>query len=348
MRCSRVMKASRLRIATALAGLLVQSTTWAQPAPNAVDAPAERASARAMADQGFDAFDAAEWQLALDRFERAQALVHSPVHRLFIARSLANLGRLLESRETYVAITRERLAPDAPSAAREAQQAADAELLALDARVPFVVVTLEGELGDEPPEVIMDGRPLPLALLGVPYPIDPGSHAWRARMGVRESALEPRTIGEGSRETIRLVLGPAAHQPEPPAAPLQPDPSPGAKVAASSEGLPWGAVAGLAVGAVGVGVGAVFAIQKGSLDERIERTCRADRCPATRENLEREDEANRAGLVATVAFIGAGAGVATAITLLLLDSREPATEHAPVAGVEPWLGAGAAGISGRF
>src|SRR5688572_573408 len=175
MRCSRVMKASRLwSCAATLACALVQATAWGQ-LPRPVETATERASARAMADQGFDAFDAGQWQLALDRFERAQALVHSPVHQLFIARCQANLGRLLESRETYVAVTRERLPASAPPALSEAQQSAIAELLALDARIPLVVVALEGELDGTQPEVSMDGKPLPRALLGVPYPVDPGS-----------------------------------------------------------------------------------------------------------------------------------------------------------------------------
>lgn len=302
-----------------------------------------------MADQGFDAFDAGQWQLALDRFERAQALVHSPVHRLFIARCLANLGRLLESRETYVAITRERLPEDASPAVSDALQAANGELVALDARIPFVVVTLDGELAGGQPEVSMDGRPLPPALLGAPYPIDPGSHTWQARMGQRQSALESRVLREGSRETIELVLVAVARQDAHlPLAPVQSAPAPATSIAGASEGPPWGIIAGLGVGAVGAGVGTVFALKKGSLDDRIERTCRAGTCPGTRENLEREDDAKRAGLFATIAFIGAGAGVATAITWVVLDTGKASSERAPVAGVTPWLGVAAAGVSGRF
>lgn len=357
MRCSRVMKASASVpshrgarrawcVAAALAGTLVHTSAWGQATVAGVDAPVERASARAMADQGFDAFDAGQWQLALDRFERAQALVRSPVHQLFIARCLAHLGRLLEARETYVAITREPLPPDAPAAVSDARSAAASELVILDARMPFVVIELAGEPGADPPEVSMDGRRLPPALLGVPYPIDPGSHTWQARAGSRRSALESRVLGEGSRQTITLVLAP-----EPPAAaePSRPAPAaaPSADAAPGADSLPWGVIAGLGVGAVGAGVGTVFAIRKGSLDSRIERTCRPEGCPGTRENLERERDANRAGLVATVAFIGAGAGIATALTLIWLDASEPEREPT-LAGVTPWLGPASAGVSGRF
>jgi hypothetical protein len=112
--------------------------------------------------------------------------------------------------------------------------------------------------------------------------------------------------------------------------------------------LPWAAITGFGVGAVGVGVGAAFALRKHSLDADVERTCRRNECPGTPENLEREDAANAAGLVATIAFIGAGAGVATAVTLLLLDSDAPAAERPSVAAVAPWLGLGSAGVRGRF
>jgi hypothetical protein len=338
------MKASRLFWAgLALLGAeLVPSHALAQA--RARDAPtAERASARALADQGFDAFDAAQWQVALDRFERAESLVHSPVQSLFLARCQANLGLLLEAKETYLAITRERLAGDASAAMADAQRAAAAELAELEARIPFVLVAVD-QAGDAAELVVtMDGQRVPPALIGVPYPLNPGHHAWQAEAGASKSVLEPRVVREGSRETVslRLVAAPA---PLSEVARSSPPPAP-APIVARASALPWGVVVGLGVGAVGAGVGAGFALKKASLDGEIERTCRADACPGTAHNLELEGDANRAGMVATIAFIGAGAAVASAVGFWILGSE---TRSETVAAVRPWLGVGSAGASGRF
>src|SRR5579883_2443273 len=47
---------------------------------------------------------------------RAEALVHAPTHLLYIARTEAKLGQLVEASETYARIQHEALAPDAPKA----------------------------------------------------------------------------------------------------------------------------------------------------------------------------------------------------------------------------------------
>jgi hypothetical protein len=341
------MKATRLGWAVlALLGtelLAVPAGAQTAGAGPVVEPPAaERASARAIADQGFDAFDAGEWRVALDRFERAESLVHSPVHRLFIARCQANLGLLLEAKETYLGITRERLAADAV-ASLEAQRAAGAELAALEGRIPFVLVSVKAGSGTvEPISVSMDGKRVPSALVGVPYPVNPGRHTWRAQAGSSTSSTEERLIRESSRETVSLTVDAA---PASPASKRLPAPAPAAE---PDDGWPWAAIASFGVGAAGVGVGTAFALKKSSLDAEIERTCRADGCPGTEQNLEREDDANAAGLVATIAFIGAGAGIATGVTLLLLDRGEQADDRRPSASVSPWLGLGSAGLRGRF
>jgi hypothetical protein len=339
------MKASRVGW-SGLALLGTQLVTVLASAQGVVRAPdaqtAERASARAIADQGFDAFDAGQWRVALDRFERAESLVHSPVHRLFMARCQTNLGLLLEAKETYVAIAREPLPTDAAPALSEAQQSAGGELAALEARIPFVLVDVQPARDGAELVVDMDGQRVPPALVGVPYPINPGRHTWQARAGSRQSALEERVMREGSRETVslRFVAAPVSGPARPaPATPLiiEPDTS-----------WPWGVIGGFTVGALGAGVGVAFALKKSSLDAAIERTCRPGACPGTAKNLQREDDANRAGLFATVAFIGAGAAMATAVTLLLLDPASRADDHPPSASLEPWLGLGSAGLSGHF
>src|SRR6187549_840441 len=104
----------------------------------------ERATARDAANNGRAAFDAGKYEKAIDYLSRAEQLVHSPTHLLFMARAQAKLGRLVAAHETYLKITRENLAPNAPKAFVSAQAAAETEQDALDDRLPSVTVVLQG------------------------------------------------------------------------------------------------------------------------------------------------------------------------------------------------------------
>ena len=59
----------------------------------------EKAGARAAATQGQAAYEKKNWAEALDLFTRAESLVHSPVHLLYKARALVQLGQLVKARE---------------------------------------------------------------------------------------------------------------------------------------------------------------------------------------------------------------------------------------------------------
>jgi len=52
----------------------------------------ERATARDAANSGRAAFDAGQYERAIDSFSRAESLVHAPPHLLFMARAQAKLG----------------------------------------------------------------------------------------------------------------------------------------------------------------------------------------------------------------------------------------------------------------
>src|SRR3954470_9224650 len=98
-------RAKRLQ-APALAFLVCLGVaTSATPAFATTDM--ERAGARSAASSGADAFDAGKYQDALAMFQRAESLVHSPVHLSYIAQCQVKLGQLVEANETYLKLKRE-------------------------------------------------------------------------------------------------------------------------------------------------------------------------------------------------------------------------------------------------
>lgn len=166
----------------------------------------ERATARDAANHGRAAFDAGKYEKAIDYFSRAEQLVHAPPHLLYLARSQAKLGRLVAAHETYLKITRETLAPNAPKAFLSAQAAAEQEQDALDDRLPSVTVALQGATTAPDVVVQMDGTALPTAMIGIPLPADPGEHVFKASGPTITS--EPVTIklAEAAKQTVTLTL----------------------------------------------------------------------------------------------------------------------------------------------
>jgi hypothetical protein len=299
------------------------------------------------------------WAEAVDLFTRAESMLHSPVHLLYMARSYEKLGSLVKARESYIKITNEELPAGAPQPVREAKADAEKELDALEPRMPYVSVVVQG-VGPKPVTVTMDGVQVPPALLGVPRPVDAGDHRFEAVAEGMDSAVSSIAVREGRSETVVLTLHPGAAG----AAPATPTPVGYAAPAYSQPGGPapeadsgrhgpspftWVA---FGVGGVGFVVGTVFALKASSKVDDANNLCHLPGpdgtrtyCPASASSL--DDEARSAKTISLVGFIAGGVGVATGVTLLLVTSKhEKAAASTP--RVTPWVGLGSAGVSGRF
>ncbi|HKO93521.1 MAG TPA: hypothetical protein VJU61_20345 [Polyangiaceae bacterium] len=308
----------------------------------------ERAGARAAADQGYDAFKAGRWATAIDLFSRAESLVHSPVHVLFLARSQAKLGLLLEAKEAYLQVLREPAVAAPAAGVKQARADAERELGELEPQIPLVSIQIEGAEPSEVIEVTQDGLPLSRALIGVARPLNPGQHIWRAASDSRPPVTVQRGIEPGTESQVNLRLAPqrevelVAVAPRPVSEPHDVPPP------AASGGPSGWVYAGLGVTAVGVGVGIGFLLRKNHLEDQILETCTPD-CSATPDNLERKEDADTAGLISAVGFVGAGVGLTSALVLWLLEpSGKASGSAAATVDWQPWVGARSAGVSGRF
>jgi len=344
----------------------------------------ERSGARAAATEGAKAIKERRWSDAVDFFTRAESLVHSPVHLLFIARARANLGQLVEAREYYLKVTREQIAPDSPAAFLQAKQDAKTDLDALEPRLAYITVSVQGRSPNEV-TVKMDGRVVPPALVGVPRPVNPGEHGFQAWAVGQESSVSKVSLKEGGRETVVLTLetkpaatapaGAGAAQPadQPPGAGQDPgaeaaagaSAQPGAPEADTGGGdwKPTAAYASFGVGAVGLGAGIIFALQRSSKlsdgddkfsewnaecgDSSTSRSCRTD---LQSQISDLDDQAASAGTWSAVGFVLGGLGVAAGVTLLVLSSTESDSPEAAGSQptVTPWIGYKSVGITGTF
>lgn len=343
----------------AIAGFLALALLTAAPLAGA-QTDTERAGARAAAGEGLKAFKEGRHGDAIDLFTRAESLVHAPPHLLYIARANEKLGRLVRAREAYMKITREKLAADAPDAFRQAHTDAQQELSALEPRVPYLTISVKGD-GASQAGVTLDDKVVPPALVGVPYPVDPGEYRIQASGKDVKSEVATVMIAEGKRETVELLLAsaPGSLPPGASSAAGAADPASssalgtsasvdsGSKSADSAPGaMRIGAYVGLGVGVAGLAAGTIFALQSSGKRSDADDLCGANGCPKSKQDEVNalDSDADSAATLATVGFIVGGVGVATGVTLFILSSGEKKDS----AAIRPWVGWGSAGVSGHF
>ena len=175
--------------------------------PDALAAePMDRDRALEMAREGVALYNNGRFVDAYERFERAEALVHSPAFVLYMARSRRNQGKLVAALKLYQHARDEVLAKDAPEAWRKAVLDAKEELPVLRERIPSLRITLSGASGAS---VWLDGVPLQAARLQDPIPVDPGAHVVTAKREGESEVRRQVQVPEGRGETIvELSFGP--------------------------------------------------------------------------------------------------------------------------------------------
>ncbi|HWA73076.1 MAG TPA: hypothetical protein VG937_12095 [Polyangiaceae bacterium] len=156
-----------------------------------------RTAARDLAMQGAEAFEAKDYQVALDRFERAAALYPAPTISIMQARALTQLGRWIEALDKYTTISLTALPPDAPEPFRRARAEASSEADALRERVPRLEIHVDGSA-----QVTLDNNQLPAALLNVKQPVDPGIHVVRIQRQGREPFEQTLKLAAGEQVTV--------------------------------------------------------------------------------------------------------------------------------------------------
>jgi hypothetical protein len=334
----------------------------------------ERAGARAAAQEGATAFQEKRWADAIDLFTRAESLVHSPMHQLFMARAHANLNKLINARELYNKVIREPLATNAPKAFQNAQKEAQKELDELEPRIPYVTVQVEGA-GAQTVSVTQNGAAIPPALIGVPRPVDPGEHEFQALTESLASRPQKVVVAERARQTVSLKLEPRSAVAAPPVAatptatPETTGPAPGPTATPGVPGdqqppadtgsrktvLLVGSIAGFAVGVGGIAMGIAFSGKASDKDEEADQLCQS-RADAQGRCDERDkpqidaldDDASSARTMATVGYVVGGVGIAAGGTLLVmyLGSKPKAAALGP--RLEPVIGLGSLGVKGTF
>ncbi|APR78152.1 Hypothetical protein A7982_03499 [Minicystis rosea] len=331
----------------------------------------EKAAARALATQGAEALNNKKFAEALDLVGRAEAIVHAPTHLLLIARAQVGIGKLVSAQETFLKLTREELAPNAPAAFKNAQAAAREELAAIEPRIASLRIVLDG-LGQRKATVKMDEQQVPAALVGVFRPVDPGKH----EIGIYPVGGAPVKgvveLKDGEKKDFKIFVpdGPppsgvplnAADNPDAPKT-VTPE-APPTKDQAESKFMTPLRGAGFGVGALGVAglvVGGIFIAKSGSTQTKANDMATAYGCdpkcdvPKTAAMKEAFDafkaldrDAATQKTIGAVGFITGGVALAGGVAMIILGKPKPGAAPAKKASMEPWFDGKSLGLRGEF
>ena len=337
------------------AGLIVSATL--APTPVRADEPAAsaeaKAGARAATESGTTAFKEGRFAEAVDMFLRAESLFHAPTHVLMLARSYVGLGKLVLAREAYLSIVREELGAKAPPAFKRAKVDAEKELADLSPRVPSLQVSTTPEAKNI--VVTIDDKPLPAALIGIPSPVDPGTHVLRATAEGMAAPEKRVTLEEGQKAALVLELAPVASAGpitpvRAPVVPTGPNDGRDQATGKTSPGRVAGAVL-MGLGVAGLGAGGVFGwlslTKRAEADEAFDACgagCWGEQADAVRAL---DADANQKGTIGVIGLAAGGALTVTGVILFVVSKRAPGKAKAE-ASVTPWIGPQGGGVVGQF
>jgi hypothetical protein len=316
---------------TPLAVLLACLSTPVWAAPQAAPADDyERVEARQLGEEGLLLYDRGDYANALVKLEKASAFVEAPTLKLYQARCLDKLGRLVEAEQRYLATTAMPLPPKPSDIFLRAQEDARIERAALLKRIPSLEIRLQST-DTAGANVRIDGKLVDASLPGAQHPVDPGTRRVQVRVGdrVREAMVEVR---EGEHRTVNLDFSlPQSAQP---------------KQAREEPGLqPLGivGVVAMGVGAAGLlvwgGTGIAAMVRAGDLQ------CDDASCPAAQEDV---DELTRLRTASTVSFWVGAPLFAVGTALLLISLSIDSSEEARARSFRIGLGPGFVGLEGRW
>jgi hypothetical protein len=338
--------------------------------PALAQSDAERAAARAAAQQGMKAYETGDWSASVEYFRKAQSLVDAPTHLLYIARSEEKLGHLVEAHEAYMKLDKLVLPAGTPDAFQKAQQSGREALPAIESRLPYVTIHVKGS--GRPSAIRIDGHDMPATFLDIAVPIDPGTHRIQAVGSGNVGSEVVVTLAEASKETVELTLddakiqaagtGPATDAPNTKTeeAAVTADVAPAKTPRSGAPSLRVPAYVSFGVGALGLVGGTYFVVSRSGKSKSADDSyaqfsgdgCLANASASCR-NLasdiaSKDQSAAKAGTLAMVGygvgFVGIGVGVA----LLALDAARSRPESPPQAQVQLFLGSNQVGAVGQF
>ncbi len=314
-----------LRRTFATAGLAAALLLAAAPAHAAgVDpaqaTPVQREQAQALFAKGKKAYDENRLPEALESFKGSIEIVQSPNARLYVARTLREMGRLVEAYAEFgrtMAEAKEHEHEDGRYG--KAAQAAEAERNDLAKKLGFVRLAVSGASDDA--KLTVGGAEVVRAGWVEPIPVMPGNVDLVLTQNGSPVTKQAK-VAAGQTVDVTLETTPTDKPPPPPPPVTTPE--------GGGSTIPWRPmwIAGYGVGVLGLGMFAIAGSLSNGTYSDVKAACGTSPCPPSQASL--VSRGQREQTIANVGLVIGLIGVAAGTTFLVLDliSRK----SAPAAG----------------
>ena len=319
----------------------------AAPAVLAQPSATQKETARALMSEARELREQGDLVGALKRFKAADWIMGVPTTGFEVAVTQAQLGDLVEARETLRRLLALQQYPDDPPPFSEARSKARALDQQLSGRISSLRFAVKGAKKGDAYEVEVDGEAVPPALVNLPLRVNPGKHVVIARLDNREVKREVETA-EAQTLDVELAFAKGAGDAadvDSEAGDSSESPNAQHATAGKRRHAPTLSYVGAGVAVTGFLVGSVAGISAISHRNAAKRDCVGNQCPpSTWSDL---DKAHSMATVPTVGFVVGTLGAAVGIGAAVLGSD---SKKAQAITVAPTFGQRSGGVSfeGRF
>jgi hypothetical protein len=205
--------------------------------PAFAQSDADRATARALGDEGMRLQTAGRFAEALEKFQRSQTVLETPATLLHVAECQKALHQWVEASESFRKLALIE-AGTSNAASRNAKQSAATELALLAPKIPSVKIDVKPPAVKEV-SVKIDGVEIPSTVMGSERPTNPGEHKIEAAAPGFTSTAFSFQLAEGEHKVIPITLDSVpVMAPVAPTDPAAPPPTPAVQGEAAGQ-VPW-------------------------------------------------------------------------------------------------------------
>jgi len=307
--------------------------------------PVQREQAQSKFMKGKDLFGQKKYPQALAEFQASHEIVASPNARLFIARTLREMGKLVEAYVEFgrTEIEAKELAPQ-DSRYQKTAESALTERKEIEPKLAFVTVTIKGAA--DTTSLKIAGEEVKRAGWNEPAPIVPGSAEVVIETPGKPTVRRMVTLAAGEKTAVDVdattgeakggtPVGPEVPTPvKAPEAPVTPD-------TGDHDYRTYAYVAG-GIGAAGLITFGVFGALAANRYSSIKDECGGKPCPESKRSDVEGGKTQQT--IANIGLVIGIIGVGTGVTLFLLSKPKKPSEGVTQAVIGPSF----VGLSGTF
>jgi hypothetical protein len=285
-------------------------------------------------DIGHHKFARGDFAAALDAYRAANDIMRVSTTGLGVGRALIKLNRLLEARTVLLAVSRLPPRPNESKPLMRGRRNAAKLQNDLADMIPSLQVEITVPKDVKKPQLMVDGKLVPSALIGQPQKLDPGQHQVELSAPTYTSDKQTIQLALSQQRTVRLTLSKKSEA------------SSGNVFSSFIASTPTWSLIGFGVAGAGLITGGVTGgLALGAAGD-AKAGCQGLACPAA--NQSAADRASLLANVSTASFAIAGAGAIVGVLGMVLTDNDAASAEEKQASIQPVLGFQSVGLHGRF